>query len=107
MNLSGAPVLAGELDGRAYRVGVAHVGPGKQPANLVGQRLAALFVEVRDHDLAASGGEISDCSLPEAARPSGHDCGGSVNFHGRSILRPGHLHRMGFGKRRALPRSAF
>ena len=69
----------------------------KTAADLVGQRLAALLVQVGDDDLAACRGKFADRRFAEAASPSGHDCGGSVEFHGRSILRSASPDRTGFG----------
>src|SRR5579875_181367 len=69
--------------GRLYRRLVGHVGAGEHAADVIRDGLAAILAEVGDDDEGASGGEAPCGRLTEPAGTAGHDCGGSVQFHGR------------------------
>src|SRR5918992_393448 len=74
----------GELAGLALERG-HRGGVDDDAANLVGDGLALVLVEVRDHYLAAVRGEIADGGLAEAARPARHDGGNSVQIHSGTL----------------------
>ena len=54
------------VDGRLHLRLVGHVGADEGAAELVGQRFAALLVQVGDGDSRSASGELARCRLAEA-----------------------------------------
>src|SRR5215469_3194905 len=83
------------LDGRSDRLGITNVGPDELTADLVGKRFAEWLVEVSDDYRGAGRSQRADRCRTQPASPAGHDCSGSVDFHGREHTSADHAYPRG------------
>jgi hypothetical protein len=79
------PALAarGEVHRGLHLLLLAHVAGGEPRAELVGERLPLLRVDVRDGDRRAELVQPPGGRLPEARRPADDQCRASLDAHGR------------------------
>ena len=75
--------LLGRLDRGHDLVDVRDVDVAEGAAELGGEGVALLVVEVGDDDLGATGGELAGGGLADARGAAGDDCRDSVDVHGR------------------------
>ncbi|MBB3728717.1 hypothetical protein FHR33_004577 [Nonomuraea dietziae] len=71
----------GRVDGRLHVALVRYVRPDEDSAEFVGDRLAALLVEVGDDHGRALAGELAGRGLAQPAGPARDDCYCSVDVH--------------------------
>ena len=77
-----SPELGGLHDRGLDLRGVGDVDLREDAADLVGEGLAALLLEVRDDDLRALRGELTDDGGTDAGGAAGDECTGSCDVHG-------------------------
>ena len=76
----------GLIDGGLHLIGVRHVGLHEGALQVVGDRLALLFVEIGHDDLRSQHGQAPRAGLSDARRAAGDDDGCSIQLHGGPLL---------------------
>ena len=76
------PHALGHLDGIDDVIGVGDVDLAERTADLAGELVALVFLQVGDDHLRTPGGEEAGRGGPDPRRPTGHDCACSIDVHG-------------------------